>query len=68
VTKRNLTAGDGQQEDVVKVKLWDKPKNLEMLSKHLGLLIERIDLRVSGSLDQRLAAARGRVKACKGAA
>lgn len=40
-TKKNLIAGDGAQEDVVKVKLWDKSKNLEMLFKHLGLLIER---------------------------
>lgn len=39
-TKRNLTAGDGVQEDVVKVKLWDKPKNIEILMKHLGMLIE----------------------------
>ena len=34
VTKRNLEAGDGKQEDVVKIRLWDKPKNLELLFKH----------------------------------
>lgn len=45
VLKRNLEAGDGIQEDVVKVRLWDKPKNLEMLFKHLGLLVERLEHR-----------------------
>ena len=43
VLQRNVTAGDGQQEHVHKIRLWDKPKNLEMLFKHLGLLIERMD-------------------------
>ena len=38
VTKRNLTAGDGAQEDVVKVKLWDKMKAIELLMRHLQLL------------------------------
>lgn len=42
VLKRNLTAGDGAQEEVLKLELWDKPKNLEMLFKHLGLLDERV--------------------------
>src|SRR3990167_1090139 len=44
VTKRNLEAGDGVQEDVVKVRLWDKPKNIELLCKHLGLLVERLEV------------------------
>lgn len=42
-TKRNLTAGDGEQEDVVKVKHWDKSRPLEMLFKHLGLLTDKVD-------------------------
>ena len=37
LTKRNLTAGDGVQEEVVKVKAWDKLKALERLGEHLGL-------------------------------
>ena len=36
VTKRNLVVGDGEQEDVVKIRLWDKTRNLENLLKHLG--------------------------------
>ena len=46
VAKRNLTAGDGVQEDVVKIRLWDKVSSLRDLMKHLGLLVERVDVRV----------------------
>lgn len=42
VVKKNLAAGDGQTDTVHKLKTWDKPKALEMLAKHLGLLIERV--------------------------
>lgn len=42
VVKKNLAAGDDKVDDVIKVRVWDKPKNLEMLFKHLGLLEERI--------------------------
>ena len=42
VLQRNVTAGDGEQEHVHKIKLWDKPKNLEMLFKHLGLLKDEV--------------------------
>jgi phage terminase small subunit len=48
VVKKNLAAGDGQTDTVHKLKMWDKPKNLEMLFKHLGLLIEK--LQHSGTL------------------
>lgn len=43
IVKKNLAAGDGQTDTVHKLKLWDKPKNLEMLFKHLGLLVERLE-------------------------
>lgn len=43
VVKRNVDSGDGKTDDVLKVRLWDKPKNLEMLFKHLGLLTERLE-------------------------
>jgi phage terminase small subunit len=49
VVKKNLAAGDGFVDTVHKIKLWDKSKNLEMLFKHLGLLIERVEH--SGSVD-----------------
>lgn len=43
VVKKNLTTGDNKIDDVIKVRVWDKPKNLEMLFKHLGLLAEKLE-------------------------
>lgn len=43
VLKKNVTSGDGKQDDVLKVKVWDKPRSLEFLLKHLGLLTERLE-------------------------
>ena len=37
ILRTNLVSGDGQREETHEVKLWDKPKALEMLAKHLGL-------------------------------
>ena len=37
VVKGNVDQGDGESDTVVRVKLWDKPKALEMLFKHLDL-------------------------------
>jgi len=37
VVKRNLTAGDGAQEFVYKVKLIDKGRMHELLARHVGL-------------------------------
>ena len=42
---KNAEAGDGHMDRVYKLKVWDKPKNLEMLAKHLGLLIERVQVK-----------------------
>ena len=40
---RDVTPGErGPAKKVYRLRLWDKPKNLEMLFKHLGLLEERI--------------------------
>lgn len=43
VVKKNLTAGDGQMDTVIKFKVWDKTRSLEMLAKHFALLTEKID-------------------------
>lgn len=43
VTKKNLTAGDGEQEDVVEVKTWPKVAALELLARHKGILIDRVE-------------------------
>jgi len=43
VVKRNVEAGDGHVDTVYELVLWDKPKALEMLAKHFGLLLEKIE-------------------------
>ena len=48
---KNAKAGDGQTDTVHKIKVWDKPKALEMLGKHLGLFQERVEH--SGGIDVR---------------
>ena len=63
VTKRNLVVGDGEQEDVVKIRLWDKTRNLENLLKHLGLLKDQLHLTVADEVEQRLEAGRQRAAA-----
>lgn len=51
VVKKNLTAGDGHVDEVLKIKVWDKPKNIELLFKHLGLLDEKV--KVEGGIELR---------------
>jgi len=41
--RRNLAGGDGHSDEIHKVRLWDKPKALEMLAKHFALLQERVE-------------------------
>jgi len=41
--RRNVDGEDGHQDDVIKVKAWDKPKALEMLFKHLNLFKETLE-------------------------
>ena len=43
VLKRNVVSGDGKQDEVLKVRLWDKVRALEMLFKHLGLLKDTLE-------------------------
>jgi len=62
VLKRNIDSKDGKTEDVIKVKVWDKPKNIEFLLKHLGLLVERHEVAIGG-LDARIRTARDRASA-----
>lgn len=40
---KNAKAGDGQTDMIHKIKLWDKPRALEMLAKHFGLLIDKVE-------------------------
>lgn len=43
VIKKNAEAGDGKIDTVHKVRVWDKTRSLEMLAKHFGLLIEKVE-------------------------
>jgi hypothetical protein len=43
VVKRNVDSGDGKIDDVIKIKVWDKPKALEMIAKHLNLFKEQVE-------------------------
>ena len=61
ITKKNLTAGDGKQEDVIRIRLWDKPANLTLLFKHLNLLTEHLHLSADKEILDRLMSARQRV-------
>ena len=39
----NLESGDGQTDEVTRVRLVDKTKALDMLAKHLGLLTDKVE-------------------------
>jgi hypothetical protein len=57
VTKKNLTVGDGQMDDVVEVKLWDKTRALESLAKYYGLLRDKIEHEHTFKLEDLIAGA-----------
>ncbi len=63
--RKNVEAGDGHIDTVLKFKLWDKLKALEMLAKHFSLLVERLDIsgtvEIKNQLRARLEGARKRL-------
>lgn len=59
VTKGNDDLG---YADIMKVKLADKSKNLEMLGRHLKLFTDKIEVDVGGELAQRMKEARERTR------
>lgn len=40
---QNIESGDGKQDLIHKFKAWDKTKALEMLAKHFGLLVDKVE-------------------------
>lgn len=62
VVKKNAEAGDGKVDVIHKFKVWDKPRSLEMLAKHFGLLVERMEISGKLSLPDRLTSARDRIR------
>jgi phage terminase small subunit len=59
---KNAQAGDGKTDTVHKLRVWDKPRVLEMLGKHFALLTERVELSGDAALMARLLAGRNRLK------
>lgn len=47
VVRQNLTPDDDAQEWVHKIKVWDKPKAIDMLMRHLALYKDRLGLDVT---------------------
>lgn len=43
VVKRNLTKGDDATDEILKVRMWDKVKGLEMILKRLGEMQEKLE-------------------------
>ncbi len=50
VVKKNVTTGDGKTDDVLKVRLWDKPGKLQDLMKHHGQLTEKLEIKGGAEL------------------
>lgn len=70
VVRGNVDKGDGQFDDVLKIKHWDKTRALDMLMRHLALYKDALDVNVKGSAEilARLVAGRARVAKSRGAA
>lgn len=65
VVKKNLTAGDGKVDTVVKIRAWDKTRGLEMLAKHFALLTDVVRVDESDALIAKLHAGRKRAAAAR---
>lgn len=57
VRTENLTAGDGEQDTTVEVKLWDKTKALELCARSLGMLKDTLVVEGLDARKERLRAA-----------
>ena len=59
---KNAKAGDGHQDEVLKIRLVDSARYVEMAAKHFDLLKDRVEVEVKGNLVQLLEAGRKRVR------
>lgn len=59
---KNAAAGDGHTDRVLKVKFMDRGRYVELAAKHLGMLIERLEVSGEVTLGQKIAAARKRLQ------
>ena len=58
---KNAKAGDGHTDEVLKLKFVDRGRYVELAAKHLGMLIERLEVSGEVTLSQKIAAARKRL-------
>lgn len=65
ITTGNVDKGDGKLDKIVKVRLIDRARYVEMAAKYHGLLIERVRLEDDKPLRQKVAAARQRLAAAR---
>lgn len=62
VRTENLTAGDGQQDQTVEIRWWDKVKALELCARSLGMLKDKLEVTTSEELVSRLDRAKVRAR------
>lgn len=55
---KNAKAGDGVTDTVLKLRHWDKVRALELMMKHLGLLVEKVEISGTVTLEEKIARAR----------
>lgn len=65
ITTGNVDKGDGKLDRIVKVRLVDRARYVEMAAKYHGLLIERVRVEDDKPLRQKVAAARQRLAAAR---
>lgn len=65
ITTGNVDKGDGKLDRIVKVRLIDRARYVEMAAKYHGLLVERVKIEGDKPLRQKVAAARQRLAAAR---
>ena len=58
---KNAAAGDGHTDRVLKLKFVDRGRYVELAAKHLGMLVERLEVSGEVTLAHKIAAARKRL-------
>lgn len=66
IVRGNLDKGDGKFDDVVKVRLIDRSRYVEMAAKYHGMLVDRVKLEDDKPLRAKVAKARERLAAARG--
>lgn len=56
------SVGEGDVEHVAKVKLWDKPKAIEMIGRHLAMFTDKLEVDVTDGMAERLKRGRERAR------